>query len=736
MNWQQIIPIGINVVGIIVALGIFLYTWRRRMVPGAKYFGLYMLAAAVWAVSVVFWRLTGNVMAAGPLTLDGFWPLVGQVGILLMPAAWLAFALKYTGQDRWLKVYLWGPLAVVVMALFLLQLAHEAGVWVRVSHDLGDWGGNLRLLAPMGMAMLGMALEALYVTILLLLGGLLLVLDLVQSPRIYRGQYLTLIIGGLAPWVLGVPAILRLGPFFEEWVSLSFAIGGLIGAWGIARFRLFDVVPIALGAVVESLDDGVIVLDTRNRIVHLNAAAQRMIGRPIGELEGVPVAQALPDWVDLLGCLEQGCPQAETWLGTEAERRCYDLRASLLHGRRGALTGRLLLLRDITHRKRAEEAHKQSEARYRLLVENAPVGILSANRDGQVVDVNPQLLLILGSPSVEATRDINVLTYPPLVEAGVAAVARRCLAGVSLTSELPYTSAWGKQVHLRLHATPICDDDQITGFQAIVEDITERKQVEEALRASEERLKLAIEGAGLGLWDIDLTTGDAFIDTLGSHYLGFAPGERVSEQQVDDRLKQYVHVEDRDKLDQALNLHLAGEAPFWEVELRTPRVDKPGEWAWILLRGQVVARDGLGQPQRMAGITQDITRRKRAEEAMRESEERLKIAMEAADLSLWDMNLVTNETVVAHAKGDHAGWGYDQEVMTDERWAEWIHPEDLPQVLAARDRHLAGETPVYEVEFRARYEGGDWAWFLQRGKVVCWDDQDQPLRATGIQDDI
>jgi len=74
----------------------------------------------------------------------------------------------------------------------------------------------------------------------------------------------------------------------------------------------------------------------------------------------------------------------------------------------------------VIERKQAEEALQESEERYRRLVENAPLGILSADPQGRIVAVNPALLAMLGSPSVEATRQINMLTFPPLVEAGIA----------------------------------------------------------------------------------------------------------------------------------------------------------------------------------------------------------------------------------------------------------------------------------------------------------------------------
>ncbi len=147
-------------------------------------------------------------------------------------------------------------------------------------------------------------------------------------------------------------------------------------------------------------------------------------------------------------------------------------------------------IRDITERKRAEEALRESEERHRLLFQNAPIGIMSADATGHILAVNPALLRMLGSPSAEATREINILTFPLLVEVGFAADFLRCLEEeITIVSEHLYTSKWGKETYYKCHLTPIREaSGQSTGLQAIIEDITERKRAEEALRRRAEEL--------------------------------------------------------------------------------------------------------------------------------------------------------------------------------------------------------------------------------------------------------
>ena len=132
----------------------------------------------------------------------------------------------------------------------------------------------------------------------------------------------------------------------------------------------------------------------------------------------------------------------------------------------------------------------------------------------------------------------------------------------------------------------------------------------------------------------------------------------------------------------------------------------------------------------------EVQKRFRTEAALRSSEERLALAMKGSDLGLWDWNVVTGHVIFSGRLVEMIGYTLEEVAPHVSTWANWVHPEDLPNVMAALKRHLAGETKIYETEHRLKMKDGGWLWILHRGQVVERDTKGKPLRAAGTHLDI
>jgi PAS domain S-box-containing protein len=351
---RQYTPYALSLVSATaILLALALFAWRRRAAPGALAFALLRLAVAEWSL--------GYVLELGSADLPSklWWASVEYLGIVTVPLVWLVFALQYTGHARWLthrNLVLLAIEPAIMLLLVWTNGAHEL-VWQRVA--LGTQsvpGGSFAVLDVIYGDWFWV--HATYSYLLLLLGALPLIKMLSSSTRLYREQSSVLLIGVCAPWLGNAFYLAGVSPFPNlDLTPFAFTATGLMFAWDLFRLRLLDLAPVARHAVVESMSDAVIVLDSRSRIVDVNTAAQQVVHQSLSKLIGQPVSSILPEWPDLLessGAVPDRT--AEISLGEGAARCSFELRSSPLYDRRKQPVGHLVVLHDVTERKRVEAA--------------------------------------------------------------------------------------------------------------------------------------------------------------------------------------------------------------------------------------------------------------------------------------------------------------------------------------------------------------------------------------------
>ena len=262
-------------------------------------------------------------------------------------------------------------------------------------------------------------------------------------------------------------------------------------------------------SLIETAQVIVLVLDTKGRIVRFNPYMEEISGYRLEEVQGQDwFTTFLPesDWTAIRELFQKAVSDTQTRGnvnpivtkdGREREIEWYD---KTLKDADGNVVGLLATGQDITERKRAEEALQESEEKYRTLVTQVPIGVITCDRAGNITHANPALLQILGSPGEKATRQFNVLTMPNLVEAGIAADFRRCMEDTTqIAAEYPYRSYWGKESVMRVRLTPLRDEDgAVSGALATVEDVSEQRRLQEQLIQSAKLASIGQLAAGVG----------------------------------------------------------------------------------------------------------------------------------------------------------------------------------------------------------------------------------------------
>jgi len=371
--------------------------------------------------------------------------------------------------------------------------------------------------------------------------------------------------------------------------------------------HVFNVSPI--GIAVENLD---------GRPLFVNPALCSMLGFSEEELRSKhwvdfsPPEDAAKDWA-LFRQLQAGSIDHY-----QLEKRYFRRDGSLMWGRLSLslLDSRpsplvVAMVEDITEKKMAEE----SRLRHVALVESSEDAIISKNRDAVITSWNASAERIFGYTELEAVGQPITILIPPELRDEENKILEKLRAGERIEHyETIRLTKTGKKLNVSLTLSPIRDSTgRLAGFYKIARDTTKRKLAEEALRVSEERLRLAQQVARIGTFEWDIRTGvNTWTSELESMY-GLPPGGFGGTQTAFENL---VHLDDRTRV-MELN----------EWALKTGQPTK-GEWRvvwpdgsvhWIAGRWQVFMNES-GAPLRMVGVNIDVTERKLAEDRLREYE--------------------------------------------------------------------------------------------------------------------
>jgi len=264
--------------------------------------------------------------------------------------------------------------------------------------------------------------------------------------------------------------------------------------------------------------------------------------------------------------------------------------------------------------RRTQLALEESRDRYVDLYEFAPVGYLTLTVDGTIADINLTGAALLG---VERTKLINRRFAPYIASEDRDRWYRHLIAIKQDSShkeaiELTFNRSDDQRLYAHINCVATELNGELPVLRVTLTDITERKQIEIALRDSEAQLAAIVEGAELGTWDWNIKTGDIVFNDRWAEMRGYSPYEFKPHISF---WEQSIFPNDLERVQNLLKEHFDNYTPFFTAEYRVRT--KSGAWIWIMARGKVVQRDPEGNPLRITGISINITQRKQAEERLR-----------------------------------------------------------------------------------------------------------------------
>ena len=345
----------------------------------------------------------------------------------------------------------------------------------------------------------------------------------------------------------------------------------------------------------------------------------------------------------------------------------------------------------------------EAETKYRSLFEGVPVGLYRATLSGQVLDANPAMFRLLGFPSRESLMAVNLrdVYADPKSRRGILERLER--EGEVHDLELSWRRYGGQTITVRKSARPVRDSSgRLLHYEGVVEDITERRRAREELQESNQFRQEIISGAGEGIvvYDRELRY------ILWNRYMEQMTG--IAAEKVLGRKTQslFPFLEEQGIL-VLLGRALAGEtAPSNDIAYSIPQTQREG-WA-VATYGP--HRNAAGEVVGVIGIVHDVTERRRAEQALRESEERFRNLADAAPVMIWMDDAAGMSTYFSKPWLDFTGRSLDRESGQGSR--EGIHAEDLPRFVSTYDGAFQARQG-FQTEYRLRRADGEYRWVLE-----------------------
>ncbi len=467
-----------------------------------------------------------------------------------------------------------------------------------------------------------------------------------------------------------------------------------------------------LNGALENVDQGIVMVDASGNVVICNQRAIDLLGLPSEMMRSTPKFEDVKRWQIDQGEFAQSDPQLVDAIrheGNNIEASIYERKrpnGTVLEVRTNRLPngGVVRTFADITARKSAEDDRKiaeerlrESEQRYRLAAHATSDAIYDWDLQTDRLQWGESLQDIFGYGTAQApaTGTTWLESVHPDDRNDIDGDVRNfiaCQTAERWEREYRWRKRDGAYAYVRDRGHLVRDPTgKPVRMVGALQDLTEARRAGDALRTSEERLRLAVTATGLGIWDLDLTCGHREWSSEVPRILG------VPEAAVLDRAGFLLLVHPDDQARIAAEFFPAFDAgmPSVSATFRIIRAND-GETRWVEIDGRTF-HDAEGRPVRMLGTIQDITPRKIAEEAVRMGGERLRLALHASNMVAWDLDITTEH--VDRSDNSLALLGIGSGPRSE--FLERVHPDDRHKVDLIRLAAIADGIHMAEMRYRA-----------------------------------
>jgi PAS domain S-box-containing protein/putative nucleotidyltransferase with HDIG domain len=348
--------------GFLVSIAVMIIILKRRPAPGALPFALFVFSGAVWSLALIL------EIGATEIASKILWAKVEYLGIISTGVLWLTFTLDYSGYRKWKSPRYFIPLGLVPLSTLIVVWTNEWHGWFWSDVYLASRSLGTVIVWEHGF---WFTLFSVFQYSLILIGIIILWRFGLRKSRVYRQQIILLTFGILVPIISNIGYISG-SPLTEglDFTPLALAASALIFALTIYGYRFLDLVPLARSASLENIPDGIIVVNDGGDIAEINPAAARMAGLNKTSVMGKSLEKI---WGELYRASSEADfgMHTELKLGTNGSILYLDMNTMALQKKRGAIGGKLIVLRDVTERRKMEEFLKQSYDRLQRALQSS-----------------------------------------------------------------------------------------------------------------------------------------------------------------------------------------------------------------------------------------------------------------------------------------------------------------------------------------------------------------------------